>query len=131
MNIVIFYLRNRLQQGTDTSRHLNNIYGRNTSLQTIWNRLREVKHKCRRSRRCLILTRRHIVDQFRWARIYCFSRAPMSTQIEDVWDLVKRRVCARPKRQNLRELGRDVTEVWYSIPKYFLQRYVASMRQRC
>lgn len=59
------------------------------------------------------------------------SKSPDLNPIENVWDLLKRRIRKLPQQQNLRGLGIIIQQAWQAIPQRYLQRYIISMRARC
>ena len=60
------------------------------------------------------------------------ARSPDLSPIEHVWDETKRRLHHRPHLpQTLQQLRQAVIEEWQNIPQAFIQRLVASVRQRC
>ena len=60
------------------------------------------------------------------------ARSPDLSPIEHVWDEIKRRLHRRPHPpQTLQQLRQAVIEEWQNIAQAFIQRLVASVRQRC
>ena len=60
------------------------------------------------------------------------SLSPDLNPIEHLWNVIERRVRARPvPPQNLRQLEIALHQEWAQIPQNVVRRYVHSMRPRC
>ena len=67
------------------------------------------------------------VDVMEWP-----SKSLDLSPIEQVWDLLDRRVCQRPVQpQTLRQLQHALVQEWNNIPMYVIRRYIRSMRRHC
>lgn len=67
------------------------------------------------------------VDVMEWP-----SKSPDLSPIEQVWDLLDRRVRQRPVQpQTLRQLQHALVQEWNNIPMNVIRRYIRSMRRRC
>ena len=66
------------------------------------------------------------VDVMEWP-----SKSPDLSPIEQVWDLLDRRVRQRPVQpQTLRQLQHALVQEWNNIPMNVIRRYIRSMRRR-
>ena len=60
------------------------------------------------------------------------SKAPDLPPIEQVWELLDRRVRQRPVQpQTLRQLQHALVQEWNNIPMNVIRRYIRSMRRHC
>ena len=67
------------------------------------------------------------VDVMEWP-----SKSPDLSPIEQVWDLLDRRVRQRPVQpQTLRQLQHALVQEWNNNPMNVIRRYIRSMRRRC
>ena len=67
------------------------------------------------------------VDVMEWP-----SKSPDLSPIEQVWDLLDRRVRQRPVQpQTLRHFQHALVQEWNNIPMNVIRRYIRSMRRRC
>ena len=67
------------------------------------------------------------VDVMEWS-----SKSPDLSPVEQVWDLLDRRVRQRPVQpQTLRQLQHALVQEWNNIPMNVIRRYIRSMRRLC
>ena len=67
------------------------------------------------------------VDVMEWP-----LKSPYFSPIEQVWDLLDRRVRQRPVQpQTLRQLQHALVQEWNNIQMNVIRRYIRSMRRRC
>ena len=67
------------------------------------------------------------VDVFEWP-----SKSPDLSPIEQVWDLLDRRVRQRPVQpQTLRQLQHALVQEWNNISMNVIRLYIRSMRRHC
>ena len=60
------------------------------------------------------------------------SKSPDLSPIEQIWDLLDRRVRQRPAQpQTLRQLEQALRHEWQNIPVNMIRRYLRSMNRRC
>lgn len=60
------------------------------------------------------------------------SKSPDLSPIEQIWDLLDRRVRQRPAQpQTLRQLEQALRHEWQNIPVNMIRRYLRSMYRRC
>jgi hypothetical protein len=50
---------------------------------------------------------------------------------QNIWDLLKRQVKARPQQLNITDLTRNFIQVWAANSQEYLHRYIISIRSRC
>ncbi|GFS97650.1 transposable element Tcb2 transposase [Trichonephila clavipes] len=58
--------------------------------------------------------------------------SPYLNPIEHVWDVLRRRIAARPRPPaTVRDLEIALLEEWNSIPQSLIDNFIASMANRC